>query len=200
MGGLQGALKTAYFTYVGFNVTKEAGQKTSNVVQVIEFAILKTRRLQEMSFKSIDEIIEYAIEKEIEAAVFYEKISRQESFSGAREMFEEFAAEERKHQALLENFSADKEKIAAYEYKWIPDMKRSNYMVDLTYEPGMGYADIVRLAMKREETALKLYNDLAKKTDDKACIQVFKILAQEEAKHKQFLETMYDDFMAAQGD
>jgi hypothetical protein len=26
------------------------------------------------------------------------------------------------------------------------------------------------------------------------------MLCQEEAKHKQFLETLYDDFMAAQGD
>ena len=58
----------------------------------------------------------------------------------------------------------------------------------------------LRLAMKREEKALRLYNELAQKTDDEACIQVFKLLSQEEAKHKQFLETMYDDFMAAQGD
>ena len=153
-----------------------------------------------MSFKSIDEIIEYAIEKEKEAAEFYENLSRKEPFAGSRDMFGEFAAEERKHQAMLENFSTDKEKISAYQYKWIPDMKRSDYMVDLTYEPGMDYADVLRLAMKKEEKALKLYNDLAKKTDDEASIQVFKMLSQEEAKHKQFLETMYDDFMAAQGD
>jgi len=29
---------------------------------------------------------------------------------------------------------------------------------------------------------------------------VFKLLCQEEAKHKQILETIYDDFMAEQGD
>ncbi|OQY06221.1 MAG: rubrerythrin [Desulfobacteraceae bacterium 4572_123] len=153
-----------------------------------------------MNFQSINEILEYAIKKEVEAAEFYEDLSRQEPFAGAGEMFEEFAAEERRHQTMLENFSTDKEKISAYQFKWVPDMKRSDYMVDLTYEPGMGYADILRLAMKREEKALKLYNDLAKKTDDKAGIQVFKLLSQEEAKHKQFLETMYDDFMASQGD
>lgn len=153
-----------------------------------------------MSFKSIDEILAYAIEKEIEAAEFYETLSRQEPFSGAKEMFAEFAAEERKHQTLLEKFSNDKEKLASYTFKWIPDMKRSDYMVDLTYEPGMGYADIVRLAMKREEKALQLYNELQKQTDDKPAKEVFKMLAQEEAKHKGALETMYDDFMASQGD
>ena len=37
-------LKASYFTYVGFNATQEASQKTRNIVQVIEFAILNTLR------------------------------------------------------------------------------------------------------------------------------------------------------------
>ena len=43
---IQGALKVAYFPYVGFNATQKTGQKTSNIVQVIEFAILKARKLK----------------------------------------------------------------------------------------------------------------------------------------------------------
>ena len=153
-----------------------------------------------MNFNSMDEIIIYAIEKEKEAAEFYEDVSRQEPFSGARETLEGFAKEERKHQAMLENFTDNKEKIAEYEYKWIPDMKRSDYLVDLKYEPGMHYADLLRLAMKREEQALKMYNELQKKTDNEEYIKLFKVLCQEEAKHKMFLETLYDDHMAEQGD
>ena len=80
-------------------------------------------------------------------------------------------------------------------------MKRSDYMVDVTYEKGMHYTEILRLAMKREEAALQLYNELAVKAADKPeFIQVFKILSQEEAKHKNILETIYDDYMAEQGD
>jgi rubrerythrin len=153
-----------------------------------------------MNFNSIEEIISYAIEKEKEAAEFYEDVSRQEPFSGARETLEGFAKEERKHQTILENFNDNKEKIAKYKYKWIPDMKRSDYMVDIEYEKGMHYIDILRLAMKREEKALQLYNFLMSKTDDDDFIKLFKLLAQEEAKHKQTLETLYDDFMAEQGD
>ena len=70
----------------------------------------------------------------------------------------------------------------------------------LEYEKGMQYADILRFAMKREEKALKLYNEMQTKTQDKDYIRLFKILAQEEAKHKQFLEVLYDDYMAEQGD
>jgi len=153
-----------------------------------------------MNFESIAEILEYAIAREKEAAEFYLDISRQEPFAGAKETFERFAAEEQKHQVLLEEFEANKEKIAEYELKWVPDMKRSNYMVDMEYEKGMHYTDILRLAMKREEKALKLYNDLQAKTQDESYLKLFKILAQEEAKHKRALETLYDDYMAEQGD
>lgn len=153
-----------------------------------------------MNFESLEEILNYAIEKEKEAAEFYLEISRQEPFAGAKQTFEEFAAQERKHQALLEDFEGNKEKIASYELKWIPDMKRSDYMVDMVYEKGMHYTDILRLAMKREEKALLLYNEMQTKTQDEDYLRLFKILAQEEAKHKRALETMYDDYMAEQGD
>ena len=55
-----------------------------------------------MEFESVNDIIDFAIEKEIEAAAFYTEASKEESMSGAKEMFGEFALEERKHQTLLE--------------------------------------------------------------------------------------------------
>jgi rubrerythrin len=101
---------------------------------------------------------------------------------------------------MLEDFSADKDQIATYKYKWIPDIKRSDYMTDIEYKPGMAYEDILLLAMKREEKALALYNELAGKTENDACIRLFKMLAQEEAKHKLGIETIFDDIRAEQGD
>ena len=44
------------------------------------------------------------------------------------------------------------------------------------------------------------YNELQKKTEKEDIITLFKMLSQEEAKHKLALETLYDDFMATQGD
>ena len=88
---------------------------------------------------------------------------------------------------------SNKEALEEYKFKWIPDMKRSDYMIDLQYQDGMSYPDILRLAMKREEQALKMYNELQIKTDNAGHIKVLKVLCQEEAKHKLFLETLYDD-------
>lgn len=153
-----------------------------------------------MGFKSLDEIIQFAVEKEKEAVVFYEDCARQEAFSGNRETFQAMADEERKHQEMLENLGEHQEHVANYDFKWIPDMKRSDYIVEMEYTPGMSYPDILRVAMKREEHALKLYNELQEKAEHPAHKEVFKVLCQEEAKHKQFLETLYDDYMACQGD
>jgi len=153
-----------------------------------------------MSFESFEEIISFAIENEKEAAAFYADCATQESFASVKEALLEFAEEEKKHQAMLENLGKNKELVENYKLKWIPDMKRSDYIVEMQYEEGMHYADILRLAMKREENALKMYNELQKKTDNPENIKVFKILCQEEAKHKQFFETQYDDHMAELGD
>lgn len=153
-----------------------------------------------MTIESFEVLIEFAIEKEREAAAFYADLAKQTSFSGVKDSLIEMAEEEKKHESMLKNLGENKALVEEYKFKWIPDMKRSDYMVELKYEDGMNYVDILRLAMKREEQALKMYNELQKKTDNAENIQLLKMLCQEEAKHKLFLEGLYDDHMAEQGD
>jgi rubrerythrin len=151
-----------------------------------------------MIFKNIDEIIAYAIEKELEAETFYLEAASEADFTGAKQLFEEFAKEEFKHKTMLETLS--KEQINSFVPETVPDLKRSDYLVDMTYEKGMSFADILRLAMKREEKANKLYLDLSQKAGQADIKKLFEKLAQEESKHKFGLETMYDDYMAKLGD
>ena len=153
-----------------------------------------------MRFGSFEELVNYAIEKEKEAASFYEEVAVQEIFSGSKDMLKDFAKEERKHQKMLEGILSDKGKLSGYKLEWIPDMKRSNYIVEMKYQKGMHYRDILLIAMKREEKALEFYNDAARENNNKDHVKIFRILAQEEAKHKLGLEKLYDDYMAKQGD
>ena len=155
-----------------------------------------------MQFENLQEVIDFAIEKEIEAAGFYEEVSQQEGMSGAKEMLLEFAEQEKKHQKLLEELKTKGivEGISDYKFKWIPDIKRSDYVVALEYKKGMTYNELLMLAMKREEKALALYNQLLRQADGKNAKDVFKMLCQEEARHKLILETKYDDYMAELGD
>jgi rubrerythrin len=156
-----------------------------------------------MQFENLEAIIDFAIDKEREAAGFYKQISRdEEDFSGSKKMFAEFAAEEQKHEKMLKDFKAKgiSRSLQEYKLKWITDIKRSDYLVDLEYEKGMPYNEILLLAMKREEKALKLYNEFLKQAETKESQKLFKVLCQEEAKHKLALETIYDDYMAKMGD
>ena len=153
-----------------------------------------------MKFESFEEIISFAIEKENEAAAFYEDAAQKEPFSGVKDALKEMAGEEKKHASMLENIGQNQEVLEDYKFKWIPDIKRSDYMVDMVYEPGMHYSDLLKLAMKREEKALAMYNELQNRADNETQAKLFKVLCQEEAKHKLFLEKLYDDYMAEQGD
>ncbi len=155
-----------------------------------------------MDFTALDDILDFAISKEVEAEQFYLSLCEEEALSGNRALFQDFAKEERKHADLLASLKAGgvAEGIDDYEFKWIKDIKRSDLVVDITYEKGMNYRDILMLAIKREEKALKLYNDLLDHAETDHPKKVFKILCQEEAKHKLALESMYDDYMATMGD
>ena len=70
-----------------------------------------------MEFTSFEDIITFAIEKEKEAAAFYEEASEQESYSGAKKTFQEFAQEERKHQAMFEGFLRGDAKLPDYDLR-----------------------------------------------------------------------------------
>jgi rubrerythrin len=151
-----------------------------------------------MNFGSIDEILAFAIDKENEAVDFYQSQAAKATKGSLRGIFESFAKEEQKHAALLSDIAGNKEKIESYEFKKIPDLKISDYMVEKDYEEGMPMPEILKVAMKREEKAVKLYQTLADQTDNADAKKVFLMLVQEESKHKLGLETMYDDYLAEQ--
>lgn len=152
-----------------------------------------------MSFGSVEDIINFAIEKEKEAVSFYKDLSELETASGAKETFQKFSKEEEKHVTMLENFLKNKKLADEYQFKNITDLKISDYLVDVKYDKNMSYPDRLRLAMKREEKSLAMYKELSSQANDNEQLKIFNILAQEEATHKQIIETIYDDYSAAHG-
>ena len=155
-----------------------------------------------MDFTNLTAIIDFAISQEQEAADFYRAIGEKEAQEDKKHLFLQFAGEEDKHRRLLENLQSGKAEGALEDYRftWIVDIKRSNYVTNLVYTPGMPYRDILMLAAKREENALALYNLLLSKATDEGARTVFKMLCQEEAKHKLALEGTLDAYMAEMGD
>jgi len=167
-------------------------------------SILKTnnhlfKEVTYMNFKSVDEILEFALGKEKEAVTFYNELSKKQSSTALAVTFKELAQEEARHVKLLTNITKNKGVIQSYELKKITDLKISDYLTETDYTENMSMQDILVLAMKREELAVKLYNDLALSSTEDESIKLFRLLAQEEAKHKLFFERLYDDDLAAQG-
>jgi rubrerythrin len=144
-----------------------------------------------MDEKKFQEIIKFAVDKEIKSYNFYTDASKVAKYSGAKDLFSDLAQQEVGHRKMLEKL--DMEKIAQAKIEKVPDLKISDYMVDAEFNADMSYADILRKAMKMEERALKLYNDMKEENKDANLIKLFSLLANEEAKHKLRLEKIYDD-------
>jgi rubrerythrin len=144
-----------------------------------------------MDEKKFKEVIQFAIDKEIEAFNFYTEASRNVKYSGAKELFLSFAKEEEGHRKLLEDLNM--EKIAKARIEKIPNLKISDYLVDAEFKPDLPYADMLRIAMKREERSVKLYEDLRGSNPDADLKKLFTFLVQEESRHKFKLEKIYDE-------
>jgi rubrerythrin len=148
-------------------------------------------------FGSVDDILNFAIEKEEEANKFYLNLASKMDRPVMRQVFEEFAVEEQKHKEKLLHIQQGKTLLIAGEK--VMDLKVGDYLVDVAPKPDMNYQEALILAMKKEKASFKLYNDLASKTDDGNIRALLLSLAQEEAKHKMRLEIEYDEHFLTEG-
>ena len=144
-------------------------------------------------WKSVDEILDFAIVQEEQAAQFYTELAGRMDRPWMSKIFKDFAREEIGHKNKLVEVKSGKRLMAA-EQK-ILDLKIGDYLVDVEPTDHMDYQQALVVAMKKEKKAFKMYIDLAGATDDTNLQTVFMSLAQEEAKHKLRFEIEYDDFV-----
>ncbi|MGQ9647209.1 MAG: ferritin family protein [Thermodesulfobacteriota bacterium] len=144
-----------------------------------------------MDEKQFKEIVQFAIGREIDAMNFYTQANKMVKHSGTRELFADFAKQEEGHKKKLEGVLKGKVDVAKIEK--VPNLKITDYLVDAELRPDISYAEILRIAMKREERSVKLYTDLKEKNQDQTLNNLFTFLIQEESKHKYRLEKIYDD-------
>lgn len=140
---------------------------------------------------SIDEILDYAIDQEQQAADFYASLAGRAEKAGMKEVLLNFAAEEQRHkERLLAVKSGEHELTPEQE---VLDLKISDYLVEVDATDDISYQDALIVAMKRERAAYELYRDMAEKIPESNLREVFVGLAQEEARHKLFFESEYDE-------
>ena len=142
-------------------------------------------------WKSVDEVLDFAIKNEESAAAFYRNLAAGMESAAIAKVFEGFAREEDGHKAKL--LGVKKSGTMEPVTRHILDLKIGDYLVEGDPGPKMDYQQALILAMKQEKAAFKLYTDLAATTDDAGLCDLFLSLAQEEAKHKLRFEVEYDD-------
>ncbi len=141
--------------------------------------------------KTFNQIMEFAIEKEQEAADLYRDLSEESERAGVREMFLGLSKQEEGHKAKLQ--AMDRGAFPGKGASEIPDLKIGDYLSPVSIGPDSSYQDILIFAMKREDASVQLYKDLASHAEAGDAKQVFETLAEEEKKHKLNLETEYDE-------
>ena len=148
------------------------------------------------NFGSVDDILDFAIEKEAEAAQFYSEWSAKVKNSSISNVLKDFAEEERKHKASLIEVKEGK-KIPPLS-KEVTNLRISDYLVEVSPTEEMDYQKTLMVAMQREKSAFRLYTGMADRITDVNVKNLFLQLAQEEAKHKLRLETIYDEEIRAE--
>ncbi|MCU0371849.1 MAG: ferritin family protein [Ignavibacteria bacterium] len=145
------------------------------------------------SFKTVDEILDFAIEAEQKAVDFYNELSERIRNEEMKTIFLEFAQEEVRHKAKLKKIKEDR--IFDIPQEKIADLKISDYVDKVVIKPDMSYQEALIVAMNREKASFNLYTRLAGKTDVPMLKEMFLSLAQEESKHKLRFEMEYDEFV-----
>jgi rubrerythrin len=69
-----------------------------------------------------------------------------------------------------------------------PDLRIGDYLTDVEFRPDLSYAEILRMAIKREEHSVKLYNDLKEPQGDPKLNQLSPFWCRKRKERKKFLK------------
>ena len=146
-----------------------------------------------MEFKTINEILDFAIKNEQDAADFYYNLASNSDSAEMKETFLQYAKEEEGHKFRIEKIKESGNYNVA-ETK-VLDLKIGDYLVEVKESETITYQEALVIAMKREKSAFKLYMKLAQVAPNEDLKKTFKKLANDEAKHKLRFEIEYDELI-----
>jgi rubrerythrin len=138
------------------------------------------------------EILEFAISKEVEAYYFFLALAERVIEPRMRQVFEDLADEELQHKAKLE-LEMLKRGITLPDKQMPSARPESDYIISDSDLPlDIDYADMLLLGMEKEDAAFRMFVSLIPNVQDEQSRELLLSLAQEEVKHKLRFETEYD--------
>ena len=124
------------------------------------------------------EILDLAISREIAAYRLYKKMAGRAPDPQMKQILESLANEELEHKARLE-LELMKLGIVVPSEKQVPPEP-----IDDEPAAGMDFKELLMFAINKEQSAMRLYIDLAAMTRNKASREMLITLAEEEAMHR----------------
>ena len=140
-------------------------------------------------YESDNEILEFAISREIEAFQFYTALAERMEKPQMRKIFEELAKEELEHKANLELEIIKTGQTVATASQ---DLTADDYHIEGEFQFDIGMQQLLQMSIEKEKAAFELYVDLAGKVRDENSRETLLALAEEEVKHKMRFEYEYD--------
>ena len=135
--------------------------------------------------EKVANILETAVEKEIEAYRFYSTVAELISDEKGRDVFRQLANDEIKHRNRVGREIMKIGKVLK---------PREDVDIDIEVESGfkLSYKEALIMAIQKEDAAFQLYIEYVIATSDLELREVFMRLAEEEVKHKVKFEIEYN--------
>jgi len=146
--------------------------------------------MSSISCRSMNDVVEFAKDREQQAQDFYLQCIELSKHKGLKDFFREMAEEEAKHLRMLQEL--DLSQTEAIQSDNTEDLQLSDFLVDVHFKRDMSYQEALIMAMKKEEKAHRFYSAWSKRCSKEQTTEVFRMLAQEELKHKRKIEEIYD--------
>ena len=141
---------------------------------------------------SDQEILEFAISREVEAYYFFLALAGRVEDPKMRQVFEDLAEEELQHKEKLELEMIKRGRILQEGQVPLGRPESDYIMSDSDLPLDINYVDMLLLGMEKEDAAFRMYVKFIPNIQDEESREVLLSLAQEEVKHKLRFENEYN--------
>lgn len=138
------------------------------------------------------EIISFAIDNELKAASYFNKLSDIVKDQKAKELLKNLAREEKKHADILEQLlDYDPESFDISHINYNTSIKEAKYIDTINEDSSV--TEVIMYALGEEDSTYLLYKDLAKASNNAEAKDTFIKLGRLELVHKSTLEKWYKE-------
>lgn len=148
-----------------------------------------------MTREEFIEIINNAIQFEEDAAIFYKDAAELVEEEDLKEMFLKLEKDEWEHKKFLQDFldsgAQDFEVDPGFDYGISEEMIDEDLDPDQALSVDLGFTEGIKLAIKKEQESMEMYEKLAAAATDAQTKDLFNELSRMEEMHKNELEEVF---------